>query len=102
MLQAGRSRIRFSMRPLDFFNLPNSSSHSMAMELTHPLTEMNTRNIAFGGGGGGKGQPEREAENFTAICDPTVEKIWEPQRLTTFYGPSRPVTGIALPFLISL
>jgi hypothetical protein len=44
MLQAGRSRVRFSM-PLDFFNLPNPSSRPMALESTQPVTEMRTGNL---------------------------------------------------------
>jgi hypothetical protein len=60
MLEAGRSRVRFPMRP-GFFNLPNPSSRTMA------LTEMSTRNLP-----GGKGRPAREADNLTVICEPTV------------------------------
>jgi hypothetical protein len=37
MLQAGRSRVRFPMRSLDFFNLPNPSSRTMALGSTQPL-----------------------------------------------------------------
>jgi hypothetical protein len=36
---------RFPIMTLDFFNLPNLSSRSMALESTHPLTEISTRNI---------------------------------------------------------
>jgi hypothetical protein len=43
MLQAGRSRDRIPMRSLDFFNLPNPSSHTMILGSTQPLTEMSTR-----------------------------------------------------------
>jgi hypothetical protein len=32
---------------------------------------------------GGKGRPARGADNLTAICEPTVYKMWEPRRLTT-------------------
>jgi hypothetical protein len=64
----------------------------MAMGSTQPLTEMSTRNLPRG-----KGRPAREADKLTAICEPTVQKMWEPRRLTTS-GPSRPVTGKALPF----
>jgi hypothetical protein len=46
MLQAGRSWVLFPMKLLKFFfNLPNPSSHNMALESTQPLTEMSTRNI---------------------------------------------------------
>jgi hypothetical protein len=49
------------------FNLPNPSSHTMALGSTQPLTEMSTRNLP-----GGKGWPPRGADNLTAICEPTV------------------------------
>jgi hypothetical protein len=45
MLQAGRSRVLFSMRSLNFFNLPNPSGHNMALGSTQSLTEMSTRKI---------------------------------------------------------
>jgi hypothetical protein len=67
MLQAGRSQVRFPIRSLDFFNLPNPSSRTMTLGLTQPLTEMSTRNLP-----GGKGQPVCKADNLTAICEPTV------------------------------
>ena len=35
--------------------------------VTHPLTEMSTRNIL-----GGKGPPAHMADNLTAICEPIV------------------------------
>jgi hypothetical protein len=34
---------------------------------------------------GGKGGPAREAD-LTAICDPTVLKMWEPRRLTILWA----------------
>jgi hypothetical protein len=68
MLQAGRSQVRFPMRPLDFsFNLPNPCSRILALGPTQPLTEMSTRNFP-----GGKGRPARKADNLTAICEPIV------------------------------
>jgi hypothetical protein len=48
MLQAGRSLVRFPMRELDFFNLPNPSNRAMALGSSQPLTKMNTRNIPGG------------------------------------------------------
>jgi hypothetical protein len=48
MLQAGRSRVRFPIRSLDFFNLPDPSNRTMAMRSTQPLTEMSTRNLLGG------------------------------------------------------
>jgi hypothetical protein len=78
ILQAGRSRVRFPMRSLNFFNWPNPSSRTMALGSTQPLTEMSTKNLP-----GSKGWPEHKADNLTAICKPTVYKMWEPRRFTT-------------------
>jgi hypothetical protein len=52
---------------IGFFNWPNTSSRTMALESTQPLTEMSTRNLP-----GGKGRPARGADNLTAICEPIV------------------------------
>jgi hypothetical protein len=54
---------------VDFFNLPNPSSRTMALGSTQPLTEMSTRNLP---GDGVKGGPMRKADNLTAICEPIV------------------------------
>jgi hypothetical protein len=64
MLQVGRSWVRFPRRSLDFFNLSNPSSRTMAQGLTQPLTEMSTRNLL-----GGEGRPGRKADNITATCE---------------------------------
>jgi hypothetical protein len=53
----------------------------MALGSTQPLTEMSTRNLP-----GDKGRPTRKAENLTAICEPIVQKMWEPRRLTTLWA----------------
>jgi hypothetical protein len=82
---------------LDFFNLPNPSSRTMALGSTQPLTEMSTRNIS---GGEGK-RPERKADNLAAICEPTVYRKCGRLHISELYGPSRPVTGIAF-FLLYL
>jgi hypothetical protein len=50
-LQAGSSWGRFPPRSLNFLNLPNPSSRTMAPGSTQPLTEMSTRNLP-----GGRGQ----------------------------------------------
>jgi hypothetical protein len=52
------------MRSLNFFNLPNPSSHTMGLGSTQPLTEMSTMNIP-----GGKGRQALKAENLAAICE---------------------------------
>jgi hypothetical protein len=48
---------------VDFFNLLNPSSRTMALGSTQPLAEMSTRNIP-----GGKGRQARKADNLTATC----------------------------------
>jgi hypothetical protein len=53
---------------------------------------MSTRNLP-----GSKGLPARGADNLTTICEPIVYKWWRID-ISQTYGPSRPVTGIALPF----
>jgi hypothetical protein len=50
---------------IGFFNLPNPFSDTVTLGSTQPLTEMSTRNLL-----GSKGLPARNAENFTAICEP--------------------------------
>jgi hypothetical protein len=47
MLQAGRSPVRVPDE-VDFFNLPNPSSLTMALWSTQPLTEMSTRKLPAG------------------------------------------------------
>jgi hypothetical protein len=90
MLQAGRSPIRVPDE-VDFFNLPNYSRRIMALGSTQPVTELSTRNIP-----GGKKRPAYRADNLTAICEPHVWKIWEPQPLATLRA-STACTGITLP-----
>jgi hypothetical protein len=50
MLQAGRSPVRVP-NEVDFFNLPNPSSRTMALGSTQTLTEMSTRKFPGGKGG---------------------------------------------------
>jgi hypothetical protein len=52
----------------------------MVLGSTQPLTEMSAGNIP-----GGKGRSTRKADNLTAICEPIVYKMWEPQHLTTLW-----------------
>jgi hypothetical protein len=67
MLQARRSRVRFPMRYLEFFNLLNPSSRTNALGSTQPPTEMSNRDLP-----GGKGRSARKADNLTAVCEPIV------------------------------
>jgi hypothetical protein len=50
----------------------------MAVGSPQRLTEMSTRNVP-----GVKGRPARKADNLSALCEPTVQKMWQPRRLTT-------------------
>jgi hypothetical protein len=66
MLQAGSSPVRVPDE-VDFFNLPNPSSRTMALVSTQPLTEMSTRNLP-----GGKKRPAGTADNFATISEANV------------------------------
>jgi hypothetical protein len=68
MLQAGRSPVRVPYE-VDFFNLHNLSSHTMALGSTQPLTKMSTRNLP-----GGKKWPACRADNIAAIYE---MKVWK-------------------------
>jgi hypothetical protein len=50
----------------------------MSLGSIQPLTEMSTRNIL-----GSNGRPALRADNLAAIYEPIVQKMWEPQHLTT-------------------
>jgi hypothetical protein len=69
-MQAGRPRVRVPMRSLNCFKLPNSSSRTMALGLTQPLTEMSTRNHKMFLES--RARPMRKADNFTVICEQIV------------------------------
>jgi hypothetical protein len=66
MLQAGRSPVRVPDE-VDFFNLPNTSSCTVALGSTQPLTEISTRNLS-----GSKKRPAHRADNLATICEQNV------------------------------
>jgi hypothetical protein len=47
---AGRLRVRFPMRSLDFYNWSKPSSLTVALGSTQRLAKMSTRNLPWGGG----------------------------------------------------
>jgi hypothetical protein len=80
MLQAGRSRGLFLWDHW-IFNWPNPSSRTVALRLTQPLTEMNTRELPWG-----EGRPARESDSLTAIMSRLSRRMWESRRLTTLWA----------------
>jgi hypothetical protein len=66
MLQAGRSLVPV-LDEVNFFNLPNPSSRTMALGSTQLLTEMSIRNLP-----GCKKWLAHRANNLAAISEPNV------------------------------
>jgi hypothetical protein len=95
MLQAGVSRVRVPMKSLDFFNLPNSSSRTVALMSTQHLTEMSTRNLLTGGGEGVK---SGRRVGLTTV-PPSVSRLSKKCGSLDLCGLPPPVTGIASDYL---
>jgi hypothetical protein len=60
------------MISLNFFNLPNPSSCTVALGFTEPLTEMSIRNLH-----GGKMLPVNKDDSLIAVCELIVYKMWD-------------------------
>jgi hypothetical protein len=67
MLQARKVAGSVPDEVIGIFDWHNTSSRTMALGSTQPLTEMSARNLP-----GGKGRPACKADNLTAICEPIV------------------------------
>jgi hypothetical protein len=69
MLQAGKSPVLVPDE-VDFFNLHNPSSCTMALRSTQPLTKMSTKNLPMG-----KKRPARRADNLTPSTSRMSENV---------------------------
>jgi hypothetical protein len=66
MLQSRRLQVQFLMKSSNFFNCPNRTSCTIALELDQPLMEWGKRSLP-----GCKGRLACEADNLT-ISEPNV------------------------------
>jgi hypothetical protein len=91
MLQAGRSPVRV-LDEMDFFNLPNTSSGTMALGYTQPLTEMSTRNLI--------GVKSGRRVELTTL-PPSMNRMSENVEASTSRNPMglTACAGITLPYL---
>jgi hypothetical protein len=79
ILQTGRSQVRFQIRLLDFINLPNPSSRTMALGFTEPLTQTSARKLSLEEGRGGR----RGGCISLTTSTPSVENVGS----STFHNP---------------
>jgi hypothetical protein len=77
MLQGGRSPVRVPDE-VDFFNLPNPSSRTVALGLTQPLTERSTRKF--------RGGKRRRHVGLTSL-PPSVSRMSENVGASTSHSP---------------
>jgi hypothetical protein len=68
----------------EFFNLPIPSSHTLTLGFNQPVTEITigNRKKMFPER---RARPMRKAGNLSAICEPTVQAMLDPQHFTNLY-----------------
>jgi hypothetical protein len=88
-IQPGRWRVRFPTVSLEFFHWHNPSGRTIALGLTHTLTEMSIRNISWGS----KGGRCLGLNTLPYSCVDCLE-IWERQPFWNPQSLSRSVIGL--------
>jgi hypothetical protein len=81
MLQAGWSRVRFLIKSLDFCQFTSSFQQHCCPGIDSASNRNECQEFPAG-----KGRPVRKGDNYTAICEPIIWKMWEPRLLTNLWA----------------